>query len=601
MLRTSRTLAARLRRVLLGTAGAVATVACSLSGASPLAAAGPTLSAAGLVALAGAGVILTGCDDDTQPEYWVKKLDDPAKRPAAIKRLTQFYEDGLTKANKDPEAPEMKALLAKIVAPMAAQYVKGDLDDKTRTELLKALANTRDPAAKEAILKATVDFAAGKANAEEMTQAAIYIKQLKVKEAAGPLLDAFLKIKVSDKTLGPPYLAVKQAMLVIPDQAWKPKLIELLNRPIPNVDGKAPDPKLMADAKNEVYWQNVAAELLGELKAAEAVKPLFKIVMLPEKKTVAGSAVVALIKIGKPAVPPLLDIIAGKDNEMAELAKKAGENSKYAHIQTAALVLGSIGRADARDPLIAALNNADNDAVRAVIGREMSKLPTSPEAVKALESTFEKVAVDALIPPGDPARIVIAEAAEKFMDSSIVPWALQQVGKLKTAKGSKEDIDNIQAALLQTAMKVMKKDQVDDVKKAVDAEGGDLEKQAFAKAADLVNACADNVGCYLGKIEDPAVQEKKGEFIGIKAAYMLGMLGNDATKAEIMKRFPKVQSLGIKAALLGTIDHLSPNGDAKIADELQGILDAAATRSNEAGPLDGVIKQIASRLRARAS
>lgn len=588
MHKTPRSLAATMRRLLLGTTGALVALSSALPAVAPA------------VTLAGAGVLLTGCDDESQPDYWIKKLDDPGKRPAAIKRLTQFYEDGLTKNNNNREAPELKALLDKIVGPMTQQYVKGDLDEKTRIDLLKALAGTRDPKAKDAIIKAITDFAAGKANHEEMTQAATYVKVLKLKEASGPLLDAFTKIKVSDKTLGPPFKATRDAMLAIPDPAWKPKLIELLNRPMPMVDPQKADKAALDTAKNENYWQTVSAELLGELQAAEAVKPLFKAVMLPEKQSLAATSVVALVKIGKPAVVPLLDVLAGKDAEMNELVKNAPAERKYAHIQNAALVLGTIGRAEARDPMISALNTTDNDAVRALIGREMSKLPASPEAIRALETAFEKVAVDTLIPPGEPAKIVIAASAEKFMDSSIVPWLLKQVNVLKTAKGQKEDIDNIQAALLQTAMKLMKKDQLDEVKRSVDAEGDDLTKKGFGQVSGLLNACADNAGCYLAKLADPGVQEKNDQFVGVKAAYMLGALGNEGTKAEIVKQLGKIKNDAIKFEALNAIDHLSPNGDKKIADELQAILDEQSSRGKET-PVDPAMRQIISRLRTRAS
>ncbi|RYE94351.1 MAG: hypothetical protein EOO75_02210 [Myxococcales bacterium] len=555
---------------------------------------------AGGAALVSASALLVGCDDESQPDYWIKKLDDPGKRPAAIKRLTQFYDDGLTKNSNDRNTPEMKALLEKIVPPMAQQYTKGDLDEKTRIDLLKALANTRDPRAKDAIIKAMTDFAAGKANHEEMTQAAGYVKALKLKEAAPALLEAFAKIQVSDKNLGPPYTATRDAMMAIPDPAWKPKLIELLNRPIGVVDEKKADKAALDKARNEVYWQTVSAELLGELQATEAIKPLFKAVLMPEKKNVAATAVVSLVKIGKPAVVPLLDILAGKDAEMNEIAAKNGPEGKYAAVQNAAIVLGTIGRSEARDPMIAALNAADNDAVRAVVGRELSKLPASPEAVKALEAAFDKVGVDMLMPDGNPARIHIAVAAEKFMDASVVPWLLKSVATLKTAKGEKELIDNIQGKLLQTAVKLMKKDQLDEVKRSIDAEGDDEVKKAFGQASTLLNACTDNVGCYLAKIEDPSVQEKNDQFVGIKAVYMLGQLGNEGTKAEIVKRLAKIKNESIKAEALNAIDHLSPNGDKKVADELQAILDEQATRGKNT-PVDSVMRQIISRLRTRAS
>src|SRR5271165_3681580 len=79
------------------------------------------------LALCGA---LAACDDDNDPKTWVKRLDDPAQRANAIKRLTQFYEDDMTRASNDAAAPEVKQLLDTIVDPMAKQYVAGNLDDK---------------------------------------------------------------------------------------------------------------------------------------------------------------------------------------------------------------------------------------------------------------------------------------------------------------------------------------------------------------------------------------------------------------------------------------------------------------------------------------
>lgn len=547
---------------------------------------------ASVTALVATSAVLVGCEDESQPDYWVKRLDDPAKRAPAVKRLTQFYEDGMTKANGNREAPEMKALLAKIVKPMSDAYVKGDLDEKTRVELLKALAGTRDPAAKDAIVKAIKDFAAGKALAEEMTQSATYVKQLKVQEASGPLLDAFLKIRVSDPKLGPPYIATQDAMMAVPDQAWKAKLIDVISKPV--------DPKNVPELRCEIYWQTVSALLLGELKAAEAVKPLFKVVLTADKKEIGPTAVVALTKIGKPTVLPVLDALTGKDAEMVEYAKKVGAGGTY--VATSAIVLGTIGRGEALTPLIAALNSATDDGTRAVIGREMSKLPSSPDAIKTLQSVFEKVGNSALIPPGDPARVVMAESAGDFMDSSIVPWLLKQVDMLgKGSKEQKDEIDAIQSSLLQTAMKVMKKEQIDDVKKSVDKEGGDLDKAAFKRAADVLNACGDKVGCYLEKLEDPKVQEKNEQFTGIKSAFMLGMLGKDDTKAEIVKRLPKIKNAAIKFVSVKAIDRLSPNGDVKTADELQKIVDADQARGDQnAIAANSPIKQYIPRLRARA-
>lgn len=543
----------------------------------------PALVAAALVTSLGP---LGGCADESQPEYWVKKLDDPVQRPAAIKRLTQFFEDGMTKSNNDRDTPEMKALLAKIVGPMTNAYVTADLDEKTRVDLLKALANTRDPAAQPAILKATTDFSTGKDTAEELKQAAGYIKQLKVKEAAGPLIDAFFKVKPSDPKLGPPYLAVHDAMITLADPSWTQRLIDQLGKPINLKDGQ--------EARNEIYWETTAAEVLGEMRAQEAGKALLKITLWPDKKDIGATAVVALVKIGKGAMLPALEVMSGKDADTVNWAKTQTPQQPTQYLATTAVILGTIGRAEATPVLIDGINRADNDTNRAILARELSKLPATPDSIKAFEAAYEKLPYTGELPgSGQNPKTALAEASASFMDPSLVPWLIKQV---KDAKGDEKD--NIQSALLASAMKLMKTDQVDDVKKIVDAEGDKtLDVPNMKLAADVMAGCKDQVGCYLGKLDDPASQERNGQFTGIKAAYMLGILGNDDTKAQIAAHLPKIKNDAIRFTALLAIDHLSPKGDVKTADALQAQVDDNAKRGVGPGPLS----QIIPRLRARAT
>ena len=74
-------------------------------------------------AVSAATLGMVGCNDENAPETWVKKLDDPIQRPAAIKRLIQFFEDAMTKANKDRNEANVKALLDKIIAQIGRAHV----------------------------------------------------------------------------------------------------------------------------------------------------------------------------------------------------------------------------------------------------------------------------------------------------------------------------------------------------------------------------------------------------------------------------------------------------------------------------------------------
>jgi hypothetical protein len=84
------------------------------------------LTGSALVATtATAGMALVACTDEEAPETHVKRLDDPAHAPAAVKRLIQFFEDAMTRDNKDRSGPTVKPLLDAIVEPMATPSTSG--------------------------------------------------------------------------------------------------------------------------------------------------------------------------------------------------------------------------------------------------------------------------------------------------------------------------------------------------------------------------------------------------------------------------------------------------------------------------------------------
>src|SRR5690242_3985082 len=104
MFRTARRITPLLRTLLLGS---VATSAVLLTGG-----------------------VLVGCSDENDPDTHIKKLEDQATAPAAVKRLIQFFEDAMTRDNKDRNGPNVKPLLDKIIEPLTKQCVAGTLDDR---------------------------------------------------------------------------------------------------------------------------------------------------------------------------------------------------------------------------------------------------------------------------------------------------------------------------------------------------------------------------------------------------------------------------------------------------------------------------------------
>ena len=81
------------------------------------------------VVLASAAVV--GCADENDPKTWAKRLDDPAQRAPAIKRLEGFFNDAMSSASTPNKRVDVlvKKILDVSVEPLAMSYITGGLDE----------------------------------------------------------------------------------------------------------------------------------------------------------------------------------------------------------------------------------------------------------------------------------------------------------------------------------------------------------------------------------------------------------------------------------------------------------------------------------------
>jgi hypothetical protein len=586
MLRTSRSIAKLIRCLTLGTAGCAAIVSAS--------------------------TILTGCKDESQPEYWVDKLEDPSWRPRAIKRLEQFYEDTITKANKNTEAPEVQALLGKIVDPLTKTYVNNyaELDTKTRVSLIKLLASLRDKRTEPALKKAFEEFAKRPSTSKDdadIKWASRAASDLKLESLAGPMVEAFQKMKTSSMLGGITYRDLNDAMVSMPQQSWTGPLISMLEKEVTRPES-AKDKDGIDKYRDQQFWQTTSAQVLGELKAAEAVEPLIKVMLDPSKVDFHLTTVLALVKIGKPAVDAAAKLLRAEPtdklaaynlNRIKDTTKGAKELPKdKPYVATAAVILGTLGRPEALPPMLEMLGKADNDTNRAVIAREIAKIPATPESKQAFKSTYEKISLESVVPPGMNALEMLTESAGQFYDPTMLPWLLERA---EATKGGGEDKKALQSAITVTALKLAKPEQLDAVKGAVDKYGTKLEKDLYVQVEKLVKACGDRVACYLAEIEKSANQDQKNQFIGIKAGYMVPIYGSEQTRGEVIQRLDSIENAAVRFVAAQAIDQLSPKGSKEAAAELKKIIQKniqSADQNKIQG--DAPLKQVMYRIEARA-
>jgi HEAT repeat protein len=510
----------------------------------------------------------------------VKKLDDDRTRADAVKGIIQFFENAKKRADGDVTNANVKTLLDQIIEPMAKAYTDGKLDDATRGELIRFLADARDARAGRAWIKAL-------GSEDDVEWAALGIGATVYQEGAPALGEAFTKLEAGTPKGSKAGKNVQAAMLALKNPAWKALLLERVARPLEKPAGGSDAAKTTA-YRNELYWQTTSAEVLGELRDATTTKSLLKILLDPSKVDVAPAAALGIAAIGKDAVPALLDALAGKDAELVELAKsKAADNGGNAktYVAAAAFALGEMGCAEARDALVRASKSADNDANRAAVALALAKLPASPEAEKAFESVYEKLAPGAKVAiTNAAARTALLDASVQFYDPEIVPWLLKQA---KAAKGA--DSDDVRASSLRTALVLMKGAQVPAVAPIVEKLGDDHVKEAYRSLSQLVETCDVATDCYEAKLA-----ESHSPPVAVKAAYTLGVLGDAKTAAHLVEQLPKFKADGAQAAALAAVDHLAKDGGKSLADALE-------KQEAEGWPphLRGAIRRTVLRLRAR--
>lgn len=585
MFRSSRTTAALIRSLMLGTAAVTTTVAVS--------------------------TVLTGCKNENEPEYWVEKLEDAKWRPRAVKRLHQFLDDALAAANGDMKGDAVQNLLNKVIDPLTKSYVDnyGEYDTATRVELIKLLADFRDPRTEPALKKAFEEFAKRPRSTQDESDIKWAVRAygaLKLESLAPAVLAAFEKLEAHTQLGGVTYRDYSEAMVKAPSAQWSGTLIQMLGQPMtdPRTAKTKEQARDMVDPfRDQSFWQITAAQVLGELRDAQAVEPLLKMLLDPSKSAAATTALLALVKIGKPAVERATKILDGSDSKLIDFHKEAVKKATDAKeapsgnpaLPIAAAVIGMAGRPEGIAPMIKILESDAPDADKAVVARELAKIPATDQSKAAFKKTFESISLDVSV-QGTPALVLLAEAAGQFYDATMIPWLLERA---RVTKGGGEEKTALQQGLVMTALKLAKPDQFASVKKAAESYSA---KDLVPHMEEVLNACGEKVDCYVTAIEKSEYQSKEKQLAGIKAGYMIGVLGNAEARDKLIGALGSIENAAVRFVAAQTIDYLTPKGSEEVVDKLEAII-AKNKKSGDQNKMAGdqPLQQVAYRLSTRAN
>jgi len=555
-----------------------------------------TAPVAGVMLAATFATLVPGCADENDPKTWVKRLDDPAQRAAAVKRLGAFFDDTMTKSNKNRDAPEMKALLDDIVPALTKTYVSVTLDEKTRKDLIKLLADTRDPRTAPALAKAFNEYEPGSSDEDVKFAAQSVIGQA----TAGTLTDqsvidalwaCFSKFQASKAKSINLVTDLHDAVLAVKHPSYGPKAVEKLSAPV--------DPTVPAQSLDQIqFWQRTAIQIIGELKYAQGAKALVTVVLTPSKKDLRATANAALMRIPVAAEPILIAALLGTDPDLAKLSKLFEDNSSIAVIADS---LSWLSRPAGKAAILNALAGADNDQNRTVLAQSLGHYPADAAVGKAFLDAYAKIPSNASIKllNGANAHGVLTQVSAQFYSPSLVDWLVKEI---VTAKG--EEADEMQLYALDAAIKLMQPGQASKVNEAVNKAGTPREKEMFKLASAVMDKCKEDAMCYVNFLGQPIPSSPPTAAEGaVKAAWMAVEYGNGKVEVRnaLIEKLPGITQAGAKLAVTEAIDALAPQGDAAAAEKLEKIVAADKAKGDKNLIMgDDVLVKVAARLRARA-
>jgi HEAT repeat protein len=419
--------------------------------------------------------------DPADPMTWAKQLKDLRTQKEALDNL----------AKMDVEK-------ARVAVPALIDLYN---DDK-RPEHLEALARYKDERTKP-IMLSVLDFSDD--DFDRATIAAGVLGEMKATDAVDPLIKALQKPLPIKSRANSARLAALRALVKIGDKRAVPALAKILTT--------------SADEQDFLFNQKAALGL-AEFRDPSSIPALEKGLFMTGRGTQTFQECrLALVRIGTPAVEPLIQLLQEKNPEIAEMAKRlkfdepppVGTPGVVPH--KAAIVLGDLRAKDAVPALIARLHQKAKGGEHLAALIALGYIATPP-AVDAILSVLKDGKAD----PGE--RASAADALYLSGDRRAVP-TLMEIAKNGYITVDGQKASDLRASAAIALARIAGKETVPAFKAMVDKE--EAAQGQFGLALDrmlVAEECGDDVGCYGKKLTDPSWTRAE------KAAFAIGFSGD---------------------------------------------------------------------------
>ncbi len=428
--------------------------------------------------MVGLSVAALGCQGDpNDPMTWAKQLKDLRTQKEALDHL----------ANMDVEKarPAVPALI--------------ELYTETkRPEHLEALARYKDPASKP-LLIAALDFTDD--DFDRTTIAAGVLADMKATDAVDALIKAVERPLPIKSRANSARIASLRALVRIGDKRAVPTLMKILT----------------TSADEQDFLLNQKAALgLAELSDPQSIPALIKGMFMTGRGTgIFQECRLGLVRIGAPAVAPIVELLEGKNADVNEMAAKLkfDEFTPGVVPHKAAILLGDLRARNATGALIARLHvKPKGDEHRSAL-IALGYIGT-PAAVDAILDYLKDTKADAT------ARASAADALYLSGDRRAVP-ALMEIAKSGYVTVNGEKASDLRASAAIALARIAGKESVPAFKALVEKE--EEAQGVFGLALDrmlVAEECDQDVACYGKKLGDPSWSRAE------KAAFAIAFSGD---------------------------------------------------------------------------
>src|SRR5262245_8765965 len=466
--------------------------------------------------------LTAGCSGDpNDPMTWAKQLKNLRTQKEALDHL----------ANMDVEK-------ARPAVPALMELYQ----DTRRPEHLEALARYLDPRTKPIMIEA-LEYSDDEF--DRATIAAGVLGDMKAADAVDPLVKAAEKQLPIKSRANSTRIAAIRALVKIGDKRAVPALMKILT----------------TSADDQDFLLNQKAALgLAELRDPAPIRALLKgLFMTGRGTTIFQECRLALVRIGAPAVDPLIDLLDEKNADIQEMAKKlkfeepppVGTPGVVPH--KAAILLGDLRAKKAVPRLIARLHMKPR-------GDEHRS------ALIALGYIADPAGVDAILsllkdPKGEPVeRASAADALYLSGDRRAVPTLLE-VAKSGYVTVGGEKASDLRASAAIALARIAGKETFEAFKAICEKESA--AQGVFGMALDrmqVAKECDQDLACYGKKLNDS--QWTRAE----KAAFAIAFSGNAKEGVPLLlasmkpittmvpERYPVHQAILFALARLGSKD-----------------------------------------------